>query len=124
MNNPVIAPANAQAVSSGFTAKLLGRREVAYETMAFDFEKPVNFAFEAGQFVDITLLSPTETDAEGDTRHFSIASAPFEDTLMIATRMRDSAFKRVLKALPLGTDVKIEGPFGGLRLHNNATRPA
>jgi ferredoxin-NADP reductase len=92
--------------------------------MAFDFEKPANFAFEAGQFVDITLLSPAETDAEGDTRHFSIASAPFEDTLMIATRMRDSAFKRVLKTLPLGTDVKIEGPFGDLRLHNNATRPA
>jgi ferredoxin-NADP reductase len=30
----------------------------------------------------------------------------------------------VLKTLPLGGEVKIEGPFGDLRLHNNATRPA
>ncbi|MDQ3809487.1 MAG: FAD-dependent oxidoreductase [Chloroflexota bacterium] len=92
--------------------------------MAFYFDKPANFTFEAGQFVDITLLSPTETDSEGDTRQFSIASAPFEDVLMVATRMRDSAFKRVLKTLPLGTEVKIEGPFGNLRLHNKAARPA
>jgi ferredoxin-NADP reductase len=43
---------------------------------------------------------------------------------MVTTRMRDTAFKRVLKALPLGTEVRIEGPFGDLRLHNNASRPA
>src|SRR5205807_7709576 len=65
-----------------------------------------------------------ETDAEGNTRGFSIASAPFEQTLMVATRMRNTAFKRMLKTLPLGSEVKIEGPFGDLRLHNNAARPA
>ena len=107
-----------------FRAKLLDRREVADGTMAFEFEKPAAWAFEAGQFVDLTLLNPTETDSEGDTRHFSVASAPFEDTLMIATRMRNAAFKRVLKRLPVGSEVKIEGPFGDLRLHNNAARPA
>ncbi len=42
---------------------------------------------------------------------------------MITTRLRDTAFKRVLQAMPLGTAVKIEGPFGDLRLHN-AARPA
>jgi ferredoxin-NADP reductase len=26
--------------------------------------------------------------------------------------------------MPLGTDVKVEGPFGNLTLHNNASRPA
>jgi NAD(P)H-flavin reductase len=31
---------------------------------------------------------------------------------MIATRMRNTAFKRVLKTLPLGSEVKVEGPFG------------
>ncbi|TMQ32629.1 MAG: FAD-dependent oxidoreductase [Planctomycetota bacterium] len=92
--------------------------------MAFEFEKPAAWTFDAGQFIDMTLLKPGETDAEGDTRGFSIASAPFEDTLMIATRMRNTAFKRVLKTLPLGSQVKIEGPFGDLRLHNNVARPA
>ena len=43
---------------------------------------------------------------------------------MVATRMRDTAFKRVLGAMPLGTAVKIEGPFGNLTLHNNSTRVA
>jgi hypothetical protein len=39
----------------------------------------------------VTLLKPQETDAEADTRHFSIASAPLDDIVTIATRMRDTA---------------------------------
>ena len=92
--------------------------------MAFHFEKPADWTFKAGQFIDMTLLEPLETDAEGNTRGFSIASAPYEETIMVATRMRNTAFKRVLKTLPLETAVRIEGPFGNLTLHNNATRPA
>ena len=42
---------------------------------------------------------------------------------MITTRLRDTAFKRVLRTMPIGTPVKIEGPFGDLRLHH-AARPA
>ena len=60
----------------------------------------------------MTLLSPPETDAEGDKRGFSIASAPDEATLMVASRMRDTAFKRDLQAVPLGTTVTVEDPFG------------
>jgi ferredoxin-NADP reductase len=107
-----------------FMSKLRGHHDVADGTMAFEFEKPAAWTFDAGQFIDVTLLKPGETDAEGNTRGFSIASAPFEDKLMIATRMRNTAFKRVLKTLPLGSEVKIEGPFGDLRLHNNTGRPA
>ena len=107
-----------------FTAKLKSREEVAERTMAFHLEKPDGWTFKAGQFIDMTLLDPPETDAEGNTRGFSIASAPQEETLMVATRMRDTAFKRVLKIMPLETAVKIEGPFGNLSLHNKATRPA
>jgi ferredoxin-NADP reductase len=43
---------------------------------------------------------------------------------MVATRLRDSAFKRVLAQLPLGTEVQIEGPNGSLTLHNNTARTA
>ena len=107
-----------------FMAKLKSRQEVAAGTMAFCFAKPPGWTFVAGQFIDMTLVAPPETDTEGNTRGFSIASAPFEDVIMVATRLRDTAFKRVLKALPLGTAVKIEGPFGDLRLHKDADRPA
>jgi ferredoxin-NADP reductase len=106
--------------SPGFICRLKDRKEVAEGTMAFRFERPPHWAFKAGQYLDMTLLDPAETDSEGNVRSFSIASAPHEDTLMIATRMRDTAFKRVLGTMPLGTAVKIEGPSGNLILQNNA----
>ena len=107
-----------------YWVKLRKRTEVAERTMAFAFEKPANFVFKAGQFLEITLTSPPETDSEGDSRAFSIASAPHEEMLMVATRMRDTAFKRVLGGMPLGAQVKVEGPFGDLVLHNNQARAA
>src|SRR5450631_2610241 len=99
-------------------SKFVSRREIAERTITFCFEKPPNWTFKAGQYLDMTLLDPSETDAEGNTRTFSIASAPHEETLMIATRMRDTAFKRVLNTIRPGSAVKIEGPSGSLLLHN------
>src|SRR5690348_3288781 len=110
--------------SAGTLSKLVSRHEVAERTTAFRFEKPLNWKFKAGQFLDMTLLDPAETDAEGNVRAFSIASAPHEETLMVATRMRDTAFKRVLNTMALGSSVRIEGPSGDLTLHNNVTRAA
>jgi ferredoxin-NADP reductase len=107
-----------------FMSRLAELHEVAENTMAFQFEKPAGWTFKAGQFIDITLLNPPETDTEGNTRGFSISSAPQEPTIMVTTRLRDTAFKRVLRKIPLESEVKIEGPFGNLTLHNNATRPA
>jgi ferredoxin-NADP reductase len=78
--------------------------------MAFYFERPAGFHFVAGQSMDFTLINPPEADDEGNTRSFSIASAPYEEDLMIATRMRDTAFKRVLKNLAIGSEIQIEGP--------------
>lgn len=107
-----------------YTVRLAERRSVAEGTMAFLFEKPADFVFAPGQFVEMTLPDPAETDAAGKTRAFSIASAPQEQTLMVATRLRDTAFKRALQHMPLGTAVQIEGPFGNLVLHADQTRPA
>jgi ferredoxin-NADP reductase len=107
-----------------YLVKLVGREEVAEGTMAFHLEKPVGFNFKAGQFISLRLIDPPETDAEGNTRVFSIASAPYEGGLMIATRMRNTAFKRTMKALPLGAEIQMQGPFGSLTLDNESTRPA
>jgi ferredoxin-NADP reductase len=107
-----------------YKVKLKQRREIAERTMAFYFEKPRGFSYKAGQFGDFTLINPPETDDEGNTRAFSLASAPFEDDLMIATRLRDSAMKRVLKSMPIGTEVKMDAPYGSLTLHSDGTIPA
>jgi ferredoxin-NADP reductase len=104
------------AASLGFMCKLKNREEVAEETIAFQFEKPSGWTFKAGQYLDMTLLDPPETDSEGNVRSFSIASGPHEETLLVATRMRDTAFKRVLRTMPLGTAVKVDGPSGDLTL--------
>jgi len=72
----------------GQTSRLMRREEVAEGTMAFHFEKPSGFNFKAGQSADVTLIDPPDTDAEGNTRTFSIASPPFENELVFTTRMR------------------------------------
>src|SRR5579872_4441812 len=100
------------------------RVEVAEGTMAFHFERPSGFKFKAGQFADVTLTGPPETDAEGNTRTFSIASPPFENELVFTTRMRDTAFKRSLKKVPLATVVRIGSATGYFTLHKNRAKPA
>ena len=110
------------ASQTAYLVKLKDRRQVAERTMAFQFEKPEGFTFKAGQAIDMTLINPSETDGEGSGRAFSIASAPDEEMFLVATRMRDTAFKRVLGTLPIGSQVKIEGPFGNLVLHNDQAR--
>lgn len=104
--------------------KLLRREEVAEGTVAFYFEKPEGFQFAAGQFLRFSLIDPPENDDEGASRSFSIASAPHEPELMIATRMRDTAFKRVLKSMPLGSEIEVKGPYGRMTLHEDPSRPA
>lgn len=107
-----------------YQSKLKAREEVAEGTMAFHFEKPAGFQFKPGQYADLTLINPAETDSEGNVRTFSIASAPYEDELLFATRIRKSAFKRVLGTVPLGTEVKLEGPMGSFTLHKNPAKAA
>jgi ferredoxin-NADP reductase len=107
-----------------YIAKLKDRQQVAAGTVAWYFEKPSDFDFFGGQSIDLTLIEPPESDAEGNTRAFSLASAPHEPHLMVATRQRNTAFKRVLSNMPLATEVKIEGPFGSMTLHRKTARPA
>lgn len=106
-----------------YAVRLAGREQVAEGTMAFRFEKPAGFNFKPGQAVALELVDPPTGDGQS-RRTFSLVSAPFETSLAVATRMRDSAFKRTLKALPEGAAVKLEGPFGELTLHDDAARPA
>ena len=106
-----------------YQLKLARRTEVAEGTLAFALEKPAGFEFKPGQSADLTLLNPSETDAEGNIRTFSIASAPSENELLFATRLRDTAFKRVLRNMPLGTAIKVDGPMGSFNLHKNPAKP-
>jgi ferredoxin-NADP reductase len=109
---------------STYETKLLVRDIVATDTMTFEFERPARFDFRAGQSIGITLIDTALTEAQGARHTFSIVSAPFEDKLAIATRMRDSPFKRALKQMMVGSKVRIEGPYGSMTLHKETRHAA
>lgn len=109
-----------------FHFPLKEKRDVAEGTMAFVFETSgQTFHFEAGQNADFTIENPARIDAEENSRTFSLASSPHhEDFIMIATRMRDTAFKNSLRELPIGTKITVTSPSGNMVLHDDATKPA
>src|ERR1700692_951991 len=107
-----------------YESTLLGRTEVAEGTMAFQFEKPNDFQFKAGQYIDLTLTSGKAGSLNGLAHTFSIASSPYDKELVVTTRMRDTAFKQAILSLPIGSPARIEGPMGSFSLHNNTARPA
>jgi len=103
---------------------LTGREEIAAGTMAFHFAKPTGFSFKPGQAVNLELPDPP-AEANSARRVFSLVSAPFEEGLTVATRMRaDSAFKRALGTLPRGAKLKVKGPQGVMTLHEDRARAA
>jgi ferredoxin-NADP reductase len=107
-----------------YETTLASKETVAEGTMAFHFAKPADFKFTAGQSMNVSLIGPPETDAKGNARTFSIVSAPHEAELVVATRMRDTAFKRVLKAMSAGGRVGLRGPAGLFTLDPADARPA
>jgi len=107
-----------------YEARLAKKEDVAENTMAFHFERPHGFFFKPGQYLDVTLTNPQQIRPEDNIRPFSIASSPKEDYLTVVTRMRDTAFKRALRAVPLNGQVRLQGPFGYFTLHHNANKPA
>ena len=107
-----------------YTTRLTAKEDVARGTLAIHLKRPGGFTFKAGQAVYVTLPALKEVDGKGLVRTFSIASAPDDPDLMIATRLTDSALKRSLASLPLGSEIEIEGPYGDLTLHDDAARPA
>lgn len=106
-----------------YQVKLVDKRQVAAGTMEFRLSKPAGFTFRAGQFFDI-VLPHKEGDEKGHYVHgFSFVNAPAEDYIAAATRMRDSAFKRAIAALPVGSDLQIEASWGSFTLPKDAARP-
>ncbi len=106
-----------------YETRLVRREAIAEGTMAFYFERPEGFIYRAGQRAQFSLVDVREFDGFGSTRTFTLASAPHEPELMIATRMRDTAFKRTLKTAAPGLRVRLEEPAGEMTLHEDAARP-
>ncbi|WP_269497072.1 ferredoxin--NADP reductase [Castellaniella sp. S9] len=105
-----------------YDTRLIDRATVARDTEAFRFAKPEGFAFVPGQTISLALPQ-ADADAPPLKHTFSLVSAPHEDTLCIATRMRDTPFKQALAALVPGAAARFSGPYGKLTLPETAGRP-
>jgi ferredoxin-NADP reductase len=108
----------------GYKSTLLGRTEIAEGTMAFQFERPNKFVFKAGQYIDLSLSDSSLGPSHSLTHTFSIASSPFDEELVVTTRMRNTVFKQAISTVAIGSTAMIEGPMGSFGLHNNTARPA
>jgi ferredoxin-NADP reductase len=98
---------------------LLERHEIARDTIVFTFNKPDGFQFIPGQYGGFTLMNPPETDAGGITRRFSLLNAPSDNHIAFATRIQNSAYKRVLNTFSTGSEIKFAGPTGSFILHED-----
>src|ERR1700682_2456032 len=100
---------------------LTNRERIARDTMAFWFDTNGHrYEFRAGQHADFVFGSESD-----NSRTFSLASSPLnKEPIMIASRMRKTAFKSALKAAALGTKFIVSRPRGSFTLHRDITRPA
>jgi ferredoxin-NADP reductase len=90
----------------------------AGDVVSFRFERPPAHEYVAGQWFVITFNRPKRFGkGEPLTHHFSYSSSPSEPYLEFTTRLRGTEFKNALDALPTGTEVAWEGPFGSFTLH-------
>jgi len=100
-----------------FSTRLLERIPRVEGVKTFRFERIKQYEFTAGQWFVLTI-------PEGDgylTKHFTHSSSPTEGYLDFTTRLTGSPYKNTLDALPVGTEVEIEGPFGDFTLRDDAT---
>jgi glycine betaine catabolism B len=116
-----IPTADAFAVAgegSQLTLTLAAKRRETTDVTSFLFRSEAPLHWQAGQFLRYRLPH-REPDDRGTARYFTIASAPFEDHVMLTTRFageRSSTFKQALRELPIDARVEVSGPAGDFTL--------
>jgi ferredoxin-NADP reductase len=106
-------------------ARIKEKQEVATGTLLVTFDllgEELNFR--PGQYFHVTLPDLGDNDDRGLRRHITVVTSPNEKGVLgFATRMRDSAFKRTLRDLPVGSEVDVEPPKGTFGLPDDQSRP-
>jgi ferredoxin-NADP reductase len=104
-------------------ARVAERHEVALGTLfvTFDLDDAPTPEWQPGQYFWVELLDPPYEDERGPRRHITIATSPTEGRLGLATRLRDTAFKRGLAELEVGAPIEVEEPRGAFSLPEDTT---
>jgi ferredoxin-NADP reductase len=101
-----------------YSTVVLQTRLIADHSCEILLQKPKGFEFQAGQHLYLKLNQLLYEDRKGQRRTFTIASAPHEADLLLATRMTGSGYKRTLIEM-LDNQVEIMGPKGEMVLDAN-----
>lgn len=106
-------------------ARIKEKQEVAKGTLLVTLDLlGEKLEFTPGQYFHVTLPDLGDNDARGLRRHITVVTSPNEKGVLgFATRMRDSAFKRTLREIPVGSEVEVEPPKGRFGLPEDPSRP-
>ena len=99
--------------------KLIGKKDIAKNTIELTFEKPKGFTHEAGQYVVLELMNPATNELDMALRSLSIVSYPEEPILRFAMRLSNSSFKKSCDLLKTGDRALVFGPMGDFALSEN-----
>ena len=98
-------------------ATISEKREVAKGTLLALFEVDDYPDYRPGSYFWVELPDRGHQDEKGLRRHISLVTSPTERPLVgLATRLRDTAFKRTLSELEVGDEVEVEEPKGSFLL--------
>lgn len=114
-------------MEKSFNATIIDRKEVAEDTCELTFKiDSTAFSFVPGQYVWIVLPELIYPDERGNRRAFSIVSTlnDEDNTICCTFRKSNSGFKKSLVSMPLGSVVRIDGPFGSCVLPQDETIPS
>jgi ferredoxin-NADP reductase len=105
-------------------ATIKEKREVAKGTLFVTFDLDGEAVdFQPGQYFWVELLDPPYDDDKGPRRHITVVTSPTEKGVLgLATRIRDSAFKRSLVEMPEGSPVDVEQPKGSFVLPEDTSK--
>jgi ferredoxin-NADP reductase len=106
-------------------ARVKEKHEVAKGTLLVTFDLlGQEVDFRPGQYFFVTLPDVGHQDDKGLRRHITVVTSPNEKGVLgLATRLRDSAFKRTLRELEVGAEVDVEAPKGTFALPEDPSRP-
>jgi len=98
-------------------ATVAEKREVAKGTLLVLFAVDGYPAYTPGHYFWVELPDRGHQDEKGLRRHISLVTSPTEEGVVgLATRLRDSAFKRTLAELEVWDEVEVEEPKGSFLL--------
>ena len=95
------------------TLTLFEKKQEAKDVISFKFKSGEPLSWKPGQYLFYTFPNDNP-DNRGVTRYFTISSAPFEDFIMLTTRISkpSSTFKKSLTEMKIGDRITASGPDG------------